>query len=172
MEEAKERTTRRQVARFAAAGVINTLIDYVGFLFFTWIFHLPLSHSWIAKLLSGSLAMGNSFWLNRKWVFRGSSGGGRQLARFVAVTLIGTFVVQLGGLHLFSAVWPAPGMLAFRVVQLVRLDGVLTAALVVRTFAFGIGTLASMCWNFLAYRHWVFAEPQTGGASPAARVVG
>jgi putative flippase GtrA len=166
--EASDHTTTRQVARFAAAGVINTLIDYTGFLFLVWIFHLPLEHSWIAKLASGTLAMSNSFLLNRRWVFRGTAGGASQLVRFAAVTLIGTFVVQLGGLHLLSAVWPAPGMLAFRVVELLHLDGLLPAQLVVRTVAFGAGTLASMCWNFVAYRHWVFPAPVAGVAAGAA----
>jgi putative flippase GtrA len=159
----------KQAARFAAAGVLNTGIDYVCFLLLTSILQLPLQRSWIAKAISGSLAMANSFVLNRKWVFRGSAGGARQVARFVAVTLVGTFVVQLGGTHLLSAVWPAPGALAFRIATAVGIPRlaptIFTEPMVIRTVAFGLSTAASMCWNFFAYRRWVFAP-----APPAPRV--
>lgn len=147
----------RRVARFATAGVINTLVDYTVFLALTWILRLPLEHAWIAKLGSGSVAMAGSFALNRRWVFRSQAGGSSQLVRFVAVSLVGTFGVQLGGLHLLTAVWLAPGHLAVAVVGGLGLGALLPAALVQRTFAFGVATLASMTWNYLAYRRWVFA---------------
>lgn len=163
------RAAGRQVARFAAAGVINTAIDYLAFMLLTWALRLPLERAWIAKAASGTLAMINSFILNRRWVFHGatSAGGARQIARFLAVTLIGTFVVQLGGTHLLSAIWPGPGELAFRVVAAVHLDGLLPRAFVLPTFAFGIATLASMTWNFLAYRRWVFPVPRARGVLSA-----
>ena len=166
-------STGRQVARFAAAGVINTLLDYALFMMLSWLLALPLPRSWIAKAISGTLAMANSFVRNRRWVFRnGSSGGGlRQLARFVAVTLIGTFGVQLGGLVLFSAIWPAPGHLAAAVIDALGLSRWLPEPLVVRTVAFGLATAASMCWNFIAYRRWVFAaspSPTAAATLPAA----
>jgi putative flippase GtrA len=161
----------RQVARFAAAGVINTAIDYVGFIALTALLQLPLGRSWIAKAISGSIAMLSSFVLNRRWVFRGTSTASAasaraQLLRFLVVTLIGAFVVQLGGTHLLSAVWSAPGDLAFRVVAALHLDGLLAQPLVVRTVAFAAATLASMTWNYLGYRAWVFAAP---AAAPAAQ---
>ncbi|MBK7536985.1 MAG: GtrA family protein [Myxococcales bacterium] len=156
--------TGRQVARFAAAGVINTLIDYVVFIGLSWLWALPLERSWIAKAISGTIAMANSFVLNRRWVFRSSSGGLRQLARFVIVTLIGTFGVQLGGLLLFSALWPAPGHLAAAVADAIGLSRWLPEPLVVRTVAFGLATAASMCWNFVAYRRWVFPSDQAPAA--------
>jgi putative flippase GtrA len=159
----------RQVARFAAAGVINTLIDYLVFVLLSWILRLPLERSWIAKAVSGALAMTNSFLLNRRWVFRSAptAAGAGQLWRFLVVTLIGTFVVQLGGTHLLSAVWLAPGGLVFRLVTAVHLEGLLPRDFVFQTFAFGVATLASMTWNFLAYRRWVF-PPAPLAATPRA----
>lgn len=147
----------KQVGRFAAAGVINTLLDYLIFVTVSWLFALPLSSSWIAKAFSGTIAMANSFALNQRWVFRSHATGWRRAARFLTVTLIGTFGVQLGGMHLFAAIWPAPGHLAAQVASWLGLA--LPEPLVVRTVAFALATAASMTWNFLAYRRWVFAEP-------------
>ena len=58
-----------QIRRFAASGVINTLSDYAVFMLLTKIFSVPLERVWIAKLISGGLAMAVSFLLNRGWVF-------------------------------------------------------------------------------------------------------
>lgn len=145
----------KQVGRFAAAGVINTLLDYAIFVVVSWLFALPLSSSWIAKAISGAIAMINSFALNQRWVFRSGAATWRHGARFLAVTLVGTFGVQLGGMHLFAALWPMPGRLAVGLAAWLGLS--LPEPLVVRTVAFGLATAASMTWNFLAYRRWVFA---------------
>jgi putative flippase GtrA len=162
-------TSGRQVARFAATGVLNTLIDYLLFMLLTWILALPLSRTWSAKAISGTVAMINSFILNRRWVFRGAAGGPRQLARFLAVTLFGTFVVQLGGIRLLTSTWLLPGELVVRLVSALHLDALLPRAFVVSTFAFGVATLASMTWNFLAYRRWVFPVAQSrDAAAPGA----
>lgn len=154
----------KQVGRFAAAGVINTLLDYVIFVVVSWLLALPLSSSWIAKAISGTVAMANSFALNQRWVFRSRGATWRHAARFLTVTLIGTFGVQLGGMHLFAAVWPAPGHLAAALASWLGLP--LSEPLVVRTVAFGLATAASMTWNFLAYRRWVFV-PGAPQPSPA-----
>lgn len=158
----------RRVARFATAGVINTLVDYTVFLALSWLLRLPLELAWIAKLGSGAVAMVGSFALNRRWVFRSQAGGSSQLVRFVAVSLVGTFGVQLGGLHLLTAVWPAPGQLAATMVGALGLGALLPAPLVQRTFAFGVATLASMTWNYLAYRRWVFASSSSSSTAASA----
>ena len=158
----------RRVARFATAGVINTLVDYTVFLAISGLLRLPLEHAWIAKLGSGAIAMAGSFALNRRWVFRSQAGGSSQLVRFVAVSLVGTFGVQLGGLHLLTAVWPGPGQLAVTIVGALGLGALVPASLVQRTFAFGVATLASMTWNYLAYRRWVFASSSPSPSPSAA----
>ncbi len=151
--------TGAQVVRFAAVGLINTALDYAVFMLLCAALTLPLESSWLAKAASGGLAMMVSFALNRRWVFRASAGGWSQVARFVAVTLIGTFGVQLGAMHLFSATWLGPAHLAARVAAAIGVDRWLSQPVIVRTIAFGLATGLSMCWNFLAYRRWVFSTP-------------
>jgi putative flippase GtrA len=146
--------------RFAAVGVVNTLLDYVLFIALTKIFSLPLSLVWIAKLVSGTVAIANSFYLNRRWVFR--AGGARlaQAARFVAATVIGVYVIQTSLTHVFATSYPGVGTALYDVIENVGLadafPGILTEALAIKTAAFVIATSASMTFNFLAYRFWVF----------------
>ena len=68
--------------------MVNTGTDYVAFMFLTKIFSVPLERVWIAKLLSGGLAMIVSFLLNRRWVFaaRQPRPSG-QVARFLITTI-------------------------------------------------------------------------------------
>ena len=142
--------------------MVNTLTDYVAFMLFTRIFSVPLERVWIAKLVSGGLAMTVSFLLNRGWVFgsREARATG-QVARFLITTISASWGIQLGLTQFFSSVWPAPGVEAFVVLSRLGLPavapGVVTEPAAIKTAAFGLGTVASMAWNFVLYRTWVFA---------------
>ena len=142
--------------------MVNTLTDYVTFMLLTKIFSVPLERVWIAKLMSGGLAMTVSFLLNRGWVFgsREARPTG-QVARFLITTISASWGIQLGLTQFFSSVWPAPGVEAFVVLSQLGLPavapGVVTEPAAIKTAAFGLGTVASMAWNFVLYRTWVFA---------------
>ena len=150
-----------QVRRFAASGVVNTLTDYVVFMLLTKIFSIPLGRVWTAKLVSGGLAMTVSFLLNRRWVFAAQEAGrSGQAVRFVITTVSASWGIQLGLTQLFSSAWPAPGLISFAVLQRVGVPsiapGVFTESAAVKTAAFALATCASMVWNFILYRTWVF----------------
>src|SRR5262245_34719315 len=127
----------------------------------TKIFSVPLERVWIAKLLSGGLAMTVSFFLNRRWVFaaRQARPSG-QVARFLITTISASWGIQLSLTQFFSSVWPAPGIAGFAALQRIGLTamapGILTEAASIKTAAFGLATVASMGWNFVLYRTWVF----------------
>lgn len=152
----------RRVGRFGIAGVVNTLVDYILFISITKIFALPLSRVWLAKLISGAVAMTCSYLLNHHWVFRPEDGSHhlRRAIRFAAVTAVGSFVIQLGLVQLFSSVVPGPGEWAFNLLSRAGITGlapaVLTLPFIIKTVAFGLGTIASLTWNYLAYRKVVF----------------
>ena len=152
---------RSQVRRFAASGVINTLSDYVVFMLLTRIFSVPLERVWIAKLLSGGLAMTVSFLLNRGWVFASPNARrSGQVARFLITTISASWGIQLGLTQFFSSSWPTPGLAAFAALSRLGLPamapGIVTRAAAIKTVAFGLATMASMAWNFVLYRTWVF----------------
>jgi len=160
----------QQVGRFAAVGVLNTLLDYVLFLTLTKLFRMPLEQVWIAKLLSGATAMVSSFYLNRTWVFRGAGEPLRQAAKFVVTTVTGVFVVQTSLTQLFSSVYPQLGILLHHVLTrtgaTAAMPNALTPATTIKTVAFAMATAVSMTFNFLVYRFWVFPsreDRQEGG---------
>ena len=150
-----------QARRFAASGVVNTLTDYVAFMALTKVFSVPLNRVWIPKLVSGGLAMAVSFLLNRRWVFESQDAGhAGQAVRFLITTISASWGIQLGLTQFFSSVWPAPGLGSFAVLRRVGVPsiapGVFTEAATIKTVAFGLATCASMIWNFVLYRAWVF----------------
>jgi len=151
------------VRRFGASGAVNTLTDYVVFMMLTKIFSIPLERVWTAKLVSGGLAMAVSFWLNRRWVFASRDAGrAGQAVRFLIATISASWGIQLGLTQLFSSVWPVPGLVGFGVLRRLGMTSVaprvLTEAAAVKTAAFALATCASMVWNFILYRTWVFRE--------------
>lgn len=162
---AKTKTsTTGQVARFGAVGVLNTLIDYVIYIGLTKVFSIPLDRVWTAKLVSGTVAMLNSFYFNRTWVFNRSHSKhpGQQLARFVISTLVAVYVIQLGLVQFFTTGFPYFGQLAYNIMVSIGVVNIvpslLTEAFVIKTVAFGLATIGSMTWNFLLYKFWAFKD--------------
>ena len=145
--------------------MVNTLTDYVVFMSLTRLFSVPLERVWIAKLISGGIAMAVSFLLNRSWVFasRDARRSG-QVARFLITTISASWGIQLALTQFFSSAWPTPGLAGYAL--LTRLGfaaiapGILTEAAAIKTVAFGLATSASMAWNFVLYRTWVFRAAQ------------
>jgi putative flippase GtrA len=127
----------------------------------TRIFSVPLGRVWIAKLVSGGVAMAVSFLLNRSWVFasRHARRSG-QVARFLITTISASWGIQLVLTQFFSSAWPVPGLLGYALLDRLGLasiaPGILTEAAAIKTVAFGLATSASMAWNFVLYRTWVF----------------
>ena len=151
-----------QASRFAAVGVLNTLVDYVLFVGITKVFHLSLDNVWVAKVISGTVAMTVSFLLNRRWVFgaRGHAPVHHQAARFFAVTAVAVYGIGVPVTQLFARVYQGPGRWLDAVLRHVGLTGaapsVFTDAFATKTAAFAIATCCTMIFNFLAYRYWVF----------------
>jgi putative flippase GtrA len=160
----KQASTAGQVGRFGLVGIMNTVIDYVLFIGLTKAFSIPLDRVWTAKLVSGTVAMANSFYWNRKFVFKRDKVKGEaaqaQLVRFVVSTLIGTYVIQTSLVQLFTTGLPQLGEFGYHVLVTIGIVGIapnlFTEAFVVKTAAFGLATLGSMTWNFLLYKLWAF----------------
>jgi putative flippase GtrA len=167
---ARNRETVGQVARFGLVGVFNTLLDYVLFITLTIVFGLPLSRVWIAKYTSSAIAMAVSFTLNRRFVFRSRQDAvAGQAFRFVTATVIGVFVIQNLLTQFFASVFQYPGTAVQSVVDAV--GPAPPEKFTIETVAFALGTVASLTWNFLAYKYWAFrpARPGREARGPAPR---
>ena len=154
----------KQGAKFGLVGISNTVIDYTLYLTFTKLLNVPLDKVFVVKFFSGSVAMINSFYWNRRWVFRSKAGLGRSGLRFLLATLVSIWAIQPGVVFIFSA---TTGGLAFSsfwfdlanalgIVNLV--PDLLTKAFVIKTVAFGMGVVGSAIWNFTLYKLWAFKE--------------
>ena len=140
-----------------AVGVVNTSVDYVLFVGLTKVLRLPLDWVWVAKLISGTVAISISFYLNRRWVFRVTGARTSQAARFVATTVLGVYAIQTPLTQLFTNSVPGLGKALYDVLKDAGLSGsVLTELLAIKTVAFALATCVSMTFNFLLYRFWVF----------------
>ena len=149
-----------QVRRFAAVGVVNTLVDYVLFVALTKVFGIPLDWVWIAKVASGTVAISISFYLNRTWVFRSGRARWGQAARFIAATFVGVYLIQTSLTQFFVSYRPGLGKALYAFLDDIGLadafPAVFTEPLAIKTVAFVLATSVSMTFNFLAYRFWVF----------------
>jgi putative flippase GtrA len=157
---ARNRASRLQVGRFVAVGALNTLVDYVLFIGLTKTLHLALSWVWVAKLVSGTVAITLSFVLNRHWVFRAKGRARPQAVRFVATTVFAVYAIQTPLTQLFANTFTWPGRTLYDLLHGLgfpqHLPSVFTEPLAIKTAAFLLATVVSMVFNFVVYRRWVF----------------
>lgn len=130
---------RSEKVRFGAVGAINTIVDFSILFLMVTVFTVPTI---VANIISTSAALGVSFLLNKKAVFKSDSKGWKhQLALFVGVTLTGLWGLQ--SIVIFLAV----GMFE-------QLIGHTSALLLAKIVA----TLTSLVWNYMWYSRVVFRK--------------
>jgi len=142
----------KQFLKFAVVGVSNTFIDWAVFFLLTHYlsFFQMTSHEVIAKSVSFTIAVTNSFIWNSLWTFRGEYQEGLKTGAEATVTTVyfgRFFLVSLIGLILNSLIFYLSrplGSLIFSRIQFAQLT-----ALIIAT-----GTV--MMWNFLANKFWTY----------------
>src|SRR5215216_5981670 len=109
------------LAKFGLVGILNTAIDFAIFNALT-----SKKAGWKkipANLVSTTVAMSFSFVMNRGFVFKATSGNVYlQTAEFIIVTAFGLYVLQNLIIYFLLSVWHWPVELAWKVVQLLKLD--------------------------------------------------
>lgn len=128
--------------RFGLIGGLNTAIDFGVFTILT-INGVPTI---VANTVSTSLGMISSFFLNRRFTFKSTSGKQHiELVQFLAVTLVGLWILQpliiYGFRELLQSIFTIHG----HTVQ-INLVGKLLSIFV------------SLCWNFVWYNSVVFKD--------------
>ena len=131
-----------KIIRFGIVGAINTALDFGLLLLFT---HLGLPKI-VSNTLSTGMAFIFSFFANKKYTFRSSSGNvKREILLFTIVTLFGLWVLQNGVIWLISPLCAA----------LLHNESL---ALLAAKLA---GTIVSLTWNYLTYDILVFRKDIT-----------
>lgn len=143
------------VAKFGLVGILNTLIDFA-------IFNVLSSKKvgWKkipANLASTTVAMIVSFSLNRGFVFKATGGNIYiQSLEFFAFTAFGLYVLQNIVIWFLLDAWQWPVELAWKIVQLVKLDKYMSHEFVRKNSAKAAATLVSLTWNYLMFSFIVF----------------
>ncbi len=124
-------------ARFALVGVVNTAIDLVLFVLLSSA-GAPLL---VANFVSTSAGMSFSYVTNRAWSFGSTQSVRRSLVPFLVVTAAGLWLIQPLVITIVVRMLESAGESS---------DWDLWAA---KAAAIGVG----LVWNFVWYRHVVFA---------------
>lgn len=154
----------KQGAKFSLVGLSNAVIDFSLYTGLAALLAVPLDKVYLVKYFSGSMAMINSFYWNRKWTFKSKAKISRSAVRFLVATLVSVWGIQPGVVWLFTATsWgQAFGTFWFHVAEAIGVVGLapqtLTMALVIKTVAFGMGVLTIFFWDFTLYKLWAFKE--------------
>lgn len=125
--------------RFALIGGINTAIDFLV-LFVLVGLGVP---TLISNILSTSTALTFSFFANKKFTFKATNKITRsQVLQFLGITLTGLWIIQ--PVIIFTVSFILSGL---------KLD-----AFVVLFIGKFIATIATLIWNYLLYKNFVFKK--------------
>lgn len=129
----------QQKIYFLAIGATNTVIDF-GLLFvFKTILHLiPI----ISNILSTTISMIFSFFMNKKFTFSDDSKSAKQAILFIVVTLFGLWVIQSGIIYVID------------VTTLHVIENENIRLFVAKILA----TVVTLVWNFVMYKKVVFKK--------------
>ena len=123
--------------RFGIIGGINTAIDF-GILFILVGLGLP---STVGNIISTSIALSFSFFANKSFTFKAEEKITKsQITIFLVITLFGLWVIQPVIIYLVG------GLLTTKI----------TNSFVVLFIGKLIATVATLIWNYLLYRKFVF----------------
>ncbi len=142
--------------RFVIVGVINTAIDF-GILFILVAMGLPTIAS---NFVSTSVAMVFSFFANKSFTFKDTSQKNvKHIALFLIITIFGLWVIQpiiILGVNLLLGSWFTESCMVGLFGDL--LGSWFKASYLVLFIGKALATIASLMWNYLMYRKYVFSK--------------
>ncbi len=126
--------------RFVLVGGTNTAVDFIILFLLASILNVPV---FLANIVSTSVALGVSYVLNKKAVFKNDSATNlRQIMAFIVVTLVGLWVLQ------GTIIWLVGDLL-----QSLSLNETIVLFL-----GKVIASAFSLTWNYLWYSRVVFRQ--------------
>ncbi len=150
---------RFRFLRFALVGVANTLVDFAILnilVFGVGLNKLP------ANMISVSVAITVSYLLNHTVVFKQVGEGHdhrKRIMLFVAITLVGAFIVQNVVIYLFVHVITFPAAILQSITDALGFN--FSKEFIALNTAKLAATACTMVWNYLLYRKYVFINPVT-----------
>jgi putative flippase GtrA len=149
----KTKSRIRHVGKFGLVGILNTLIDFGIFNLAGKYLLLPAVQ---ANIVSTTVAMIFSFFVNRQVVFKDHEKSiWHHAAGFLIITAVGLYIIQTGVIYLLAHVWRAPLEAATHIVRGLGIQ-IFSDEFYVRNGAKAIGTVFSLMWNYVLYKKVVF----------------
>jgi putative flippase GtrA len=153
----------KQGAKFGLVGVSNTAIDFTIYNLVSWLLNVMPDQLFLVKAMSGTVAMINSFYWNRRWTFNSKVGVAESGVKFLLTTLVSVYIIQPGMVYIFTATAGREfGEFWFNFAQTIGVIGLaphtFTELFVVKNVAFAMGVLGSAVWNFTLYKLWAFKK--------------
>jgi putative flippase GtrA len=145
-----------QISKFAVVGVVNTLIDLLGFNLLRKFTKLKTV---AASYISSTVAMLNSYLLNKYWTFQSAESGlsaAGEAAKFFGSTIIGIYVIHNGLVWVLSEKFTFFSKLAYSITKRLPVLNKLSEKFVYDNVAKVGGIAGSLVWNFVLYKFWVF----------------
>ena len=130
--------TQKQVIKFITVGIINTLVDFIFYIFLTRYFEFFGGHKVTTKIIAFSTGTITSFTLNRRWTL--------QLKNVIRLKEIVRFYLIIGSALMLNAL----SMYLF--VHVFGFFDVVAAAL---------ANLTSFIWNVVLSKFWIFSSKVT-----------
>ncbi|MDR1196801.1 MAG: GtrA family protein [Candidatus Nomurabacteria bacterium] len=123
--------------KFGLVGLANTALDFSILNVLSLFFGLPAI---AANTISTGISMIFSFFVNKKWVFNSKGKNyAREIVLFFVFTAIGMWIINNGIVQLLVSTLP-PEISEFWRINIAKI----------------IATLASMIWNYVTYKRFVF----------------
>lgn len=163
----KPRRTWGQFWRFFLVGLMNMFIDLAVLNLLIWISGTGRTGIWftVFKAISFTVAVINSYYFNRRWVFRGQETGqvAVEFSKFLIVSVVGAFVNV--GVASLVANFQAPMTSFFQAIPGVKqlFDWAIGIIAKITTDAWAtvaaiFGSAAGLVWNFFGYKFLVFIK--------------
>lgn len=159
----------RQVGRFGLVGVLNTVVDFVilnvlsatilpkslvlGSITIFGI-NYTITGLILAGVISGTIAMINSFVFNMHYTFKARSVDALHASYFFILTFIGVYAFRPVLLKFYTDIWPWPVNLAYKISTWLHLP--FSEAFVERNVALAATIMVVLVYNYIAYKYIVF----------------
>lgn len=158
MKDNKTKVEAYQVGRFGLVGVLNTIVDIVLQNIFFQFFGLSKI---IASLISGTVAMINSFIFNQRFTFRVKKTDTLHVIYFFVITLFGLYIIRPLVILIFTKWWMWPANIAFKLLNTLHIPiphsaNVSSYDAVVNYVGLISAILIVLVYNYLMYKKVVF----------------
>ena len=137
---------RQRLLTFGAIGLLNTIVDVVIFLLLR---HISVQII-LANIISTSVALTGSYFLNKRFAFRATTSTRRSLPLFLLITIVGLWVLQPIVIKLVLV------LLHTALVSGLASTVVAHASKYNELIAKLAATPATLTWNFVMYKRVVF----------------